>query len=1396
MVPDSGGLAAWQAFSRPFSRSANEIILALAKLPATTTAKGVVSVATSSAMGAIKGGGTGGYTIDLDGTLNIPATLGSTAAWGSISGSILAQADLQTALASKLSTVSAATISDATSVGKSLLTAATAAVALAALGALGTTAQAYDSARLGGVAAASFVQTTDSRLSDARRASDVYAWAKAASKPSYTYAEVGSVSSSDTRLSDARPASDVYAWAKTAIKPGYSFGEIGPGPILATTIKTTQYNMALDAGDPAGGVYIGYNKGNGGTYFCNGAGSVMASISGAGALSATSLTDGYISMFLAQINRIGSDVNLQYPGGAGSAVTIFGGTGYGSRFSATTGAFSTQALSATTGNYTGTVTAPNFVVASHGRINATDYMVLNAAAGNIIYLNNDSGDSVYVGPGGTIKLNSNGDLSSATVNSPWHKVTNGAALTNNWAGSGINTTLWLQPGTYYDFGILNPAQTAWVMTVPTGTSNVVFGGKVTTESLWVNGVTTFKGLVNTQGGINGTVHTDAVNNSYTGKQTLTLEPGGDLSIGDGSGIVKGRNSSDVVTWSISAEGAANFSGGLVSTTGQFAGGGASPDPYGAVSSTVPNNADYANFALTRAGQYGMGMGITSGGAYWIGTTSGGLAGVKTGEWFRCNLGGAVFPGSLTVAGNITTGGRLQSTGEISPNLHLDPTAGTSAVYLNYYAGTGGTKFGDGGGSVVASISGTGALTATTVTASGLVTGLMFRGTVAGGHAFLDPGVSTCGTYINYNTGTGGVNFCNGAGGSVASVNSAGALAAKSGAFIGSDNYPVAFATTGGPVGYLMANGNGIGITNANPYGGGSLLWMPTGNSGFNFMSAGSSVATISNSGTVRARKLSLIGNGYFDLFMDDDLATMDFTTLNMNGAANVSGHFTAPNVVFGDNQTRSTTLGTGSASQQLPSGFYDGVGMSDLPPGVSSWCHLINSSHTSSYTGNEYQMQILSPFWQNRYFARTISPSALTGGWVEFYTTGNVNQQMAAQLATFNLSKTPVLMGYAEWIGRAASSFMTGQYVFVIDDTTYYATGGTLYHMTGPANSPATGSTHEQGTTTMGAVVAGTVSTNAMATQLALINQYISSTTFQSGMSAAQRASGNAAAWGVPYNGTGQPSGWAIYASPQPTICHNGWTGTDHSGWTTPNVQAEFGTGISLGGYDLSVCAIGSLINGGVWTRTSPGTYYWTCPPNITKCEVTLLAGGGSGSSLLGAGGGGAGGAIRKLVDVVPGTIYAITVPSGGTSVTNANYGNNGGNATMAYSSGPGSGFAPITVYGGQGGQTFNGGVGGGGGAQAGGAANGGSTVPIAGFLTMLSSGGAGGGNASNYGGSCGEMGAMGQNSGGSSAYGAGGLNNGAFASDAGYGPGAGGGGNTGSKASGAGREGFAMLRY
>ena len=76
-----------------------------------------------------------------------------------------------------------------------------------------------------GITTLSGSNTGDQTIPTTLPASDVYAWAKAATKPSYTAGEVGS-----DAAGTARPASDVYSWAKASTKPSYSYSEVGAQP--------------------------------------------------------------------------------------------------------------------------------------------------------------------------------------------------------------------------------------------------------------------------------------------------------------------------------------------------------------------------------------------------------------------------------------------------------------------------------------------------------------------------------------------------------------------------------------------------------------------------------------------------------------------------------------------------------------------------------------------------------------------------------------------------------------------------------------------------------------------------------------------------------------------------------------------------------------------------------------------------------------------------------------------------------------------------------------------------------------------------------------------------------------------------------------------------------------
>ena len=79
------------------------------------------------------------------------------------------------------------------------------------------TASSKDVASSGNASATQVVMGNDTRLSDARKASDVYAWAKASSKPSYTKSEIG-LGNVDNTSDSSKPVSTAQ---QTAIDTAY-----------------------------------------------------------------------------------------------------------------------------------------------------------------------------------------------------------------------------------------------------------------------------------------------------------------------------------------------------------------------------------------------------------------------------------------------------------------------------------------------------------------------------------------------------------------------------------------------------------------------------------------------------------------------------------------------------------------------------------------------------------------------------------------------------------------------------------------------------------------------------------------------------------------------------------------------------------------------------------------------------------------------------------------------------------------------------------------------------------------------------------------------------------------------------------------------------------------------
>ncbi len=142
-------------------------------------------------------------------------------------------------------------------------------------------------------------------------ASDVYTWAKAATKPSYTASEVGLGSVNNTAdasksvlyaaTAGGAPASDVYTWAKQASKPTYTASEVGLGNVSNTNWISNTARVAFD-----------YNLAGrtNGSYACEGAG-----------------TNGPGAAYLNLIHQVGStDVGFQIAGGYTSDNMYFRGS--------------------------------------------------------------------------------------------------------------------------------------------------------------------------------------------------------------------------------------------------------------------------------------------------------------------------------------------------------------------------------------------------------------------------------------------------------------------------------------------------------------------------------------------------------------------------------------------------------------------------------------------------------------------------------------------------------------------------------------------------------------------------------------------------------------------------------------------------------------------------------------------------------------------------------------------------------------------------------------------------------------------------------------------------------------------------------------------------------------
>ena len=395
--------------------------------------------------------------------------------------------------------------------------------------------------------------------------------------------------------------------------------------------------------------------------------------------------------------------------------------------------------------------------------------------------------------------------------------------------------------------------------------------------------------------------------------------------------------------------------------------------------------------------------------------------------------------------------------------------------------------------------------------------------------------------------------------------------------------------------------------------------------------------------------------------------------------------------------------------------------------------------------------------------------------------TGNVGTNAATFQAAVASATAPLVGTIAQ---RTAYTPATGTtpYWYATDETASDGKLGTLRQWNGSAwGAEATPQT-VVGRVVAGVISAGAVGAQAIAADVALIGQVL-------------RNNGFTAATYTNPTTYAAPSGFKLSGT--------AFTATYIDGSGSESVFMEIGANVSIGGLKASVIANRVKGNSPIWNTAQTTT--WTCPEGITRVELLLIGGGGGGAGGVtnshGGGGGGAGNTIKRNIVVVPNTVYTIIVGAGGTAgAAGGTAGGSGGSSSMAYSSGPGSGFSTITMGGGLLGDTSGGASGGG---SAGGAYNSGTNGATSLYGTTFDNGsyayGGGGGGlkglaqlAAGAGGACWDFGG-GDAGVTSNSSGPGGGGGGSVFASGGSGGSSGGAGGAGSMGSGGGGGGCSL---
>jgi hypothetical protein len=146
---------------------------------------------------------------------------------------------------------------------------------------------------------------------------------------------------------------------------------------------------------------------------------------------------------------------------------------------------------------------------------------------------------------------------------------------------------------------------------------------------------------------------------------------------------------------------------------------------------------------------------------------------------------------------------------------------------------------------------------------------------------------------------------------------------------------------------------------------------------------------------------------------------LDFMTLTGAGASRTLSTITAPEILWGNSNTRTVTKDD-AGTIASKSGFFESSSPTNYYSGASSWQHLIEARHSND--SNNYAMQIAGSFFDQVFYGRKTNNSGSTS-WVKFLTSGTTSESV--QFGSFG-------------VGTAASG-TTGEIRATNEITAYYS---------------------------------------------------------------------------------------------------------------------------------------------------------------------------------------------------------------------------------------------------------------------------------------------------------------------------------------------------------------------